>query len=170
MGRWSIQLVAVLALAPLVGCAGHVLPPDPAPAVVIVPPPPPHQAVVDTARSMLGVPYRFGGSTPKGFDCSGLVVYSFKQAGRPGLPHSARVLERVAHPVSLRELQPGDLLFFELRKRPHVGIYTGDRHFVHAPSRGKRVERVSFDDRYWGPRIRKAGRIQITGTNIAMSS
>jgi hypothetical protein len=41
---------------------------------------------------------------------------------------------------------------------------------VHAPSRGKRVERVSFDDRYWGPRIRKAGRIQITGTNIAMSS
>lgn len=111
---------------------------------------------------MLGVPYRYGGSTPKGFDCSGLVIYSYAKAGRPGLPHSARVLARVASPVPLQELQPGDLLFFDLRKRQHVGIYVGDRQFVHAPSRGKRVERVSFDDRFWGPRIRKAGRIALS--------
>jgi cell wall-associated NlpC family hydrolase len=163
VGRCSKQLAILIALAPLVGCAGHVVQPLPAPApVVVVPPPPaPHHRVVETARSMLGVPYRYGGSTPRGFDCSGLVIYSYAKAGRPGLPHSARVLERVARPVQLQELQPGDLLFFDLRKRQHVGIYVGDRHFVHAPSRGKRVERVSFDDRFWGPRIRRAGRIAL---------
>lgn len=114
-----------------------------------------------TAEAMIGAPYRYGGSSPTGFDCSGLVAYSYARAGVAGLPRSAASLERVARPVSLRELEPGDLLFFELSggKTSHVGVYVGDRAFVHAPSSGKRVERVSFDHVYWAPRLDKAGRL-----------
>jgi len=114
-----------------------------------------------TALSMVGTPYRYGGTTPRGFDCSGLVVYSYRQAGVDRLPRSAAHLERVATPVALDRLQPGDLLFFRLsgKKTSHVGLYVGGRSFVHAPSPGKRVEQVSFDHVYWGPRIRLAGRL-----------
>lgn len=114
-----------------------------------------------TALAMIGAPYRYGGSSPQGFDCSGLVVYSFAQAGHPGLPHSAHALERLATPVAIADLEPGDLLFFTLSgsKTSHVAIYAGDATFVHAPSAGKPVERVSFDHVFWGPRIQRAGRI-----------
>jgi cell wall-associated NlpC family hydrolase len=113
------------------------------------------------ARRLVGSPYRYGGASPGGFDCSGFVVYSFARAGRPGLPHSVSGLEARSRPVASDALRPGDLLFFRLggRKNAHVGIYLGDRHFVHAPSSGKSVEVVSFDDVYWGPRIRLAGRL-----------
>ncbi len=112
---------------------------------------------------MIGVPYRYGGASPTGFDCSGLVIYSYARAGVSRLPHSAVSLERLARPVSLKDLVPGDLLFFRLsgKKTSHVAIYVGDRAFVHAPSGGKRVERVSFDHVYWGPRIRRAGRLAL---------
>jgi len=113
------------------------------------------------ALALLGTPYRYGGGSPQGFDCSGLVVYSYAAAGLPGLPHSAAALERRARPVPLSELEPGDLLFFDLhgRKASHVALYLGGRVFLHAPSAGKRVERVGFDHVYWGPRIRRAGRL-----------
>ncbi|MDJ0850804.1 MAG: C40 family peptidase [Myxococcota bacterium] len=119
-------------------------------------------AAARTAEAMIGAPYRYRGSTPKGFDCSGLVVYSYAEAGVSGLPRSAASLERVARPVSLTELEPGDLLFFQLsgKKTSHVALYVGDRAFVHAPSSGKRVERVSFDHVYWAPRIDRAGRLE----------
>ncbi len=118
------------------------------------------RAAAQIATSMIGTRYRYGGSTPAGFDCSGLVVYSFAKAGVHGLPHSAARLERLARPVSLRALEPGDLLFFRLggRKVSHVAIYVGDRHFVHAPSSGKTVERVKFDHHYWGVQLENAGR------------
>jgi len=110
---------------------------------------------------MTGAPYRFGGASPAGFDCSGLVLYSYAQVGVSGLPHSAIELERLTRPVPLAELEPGDLLFFQLSRRrtSHVGIYVGDRAFVHAPSGGKSVERVRFDHVYWGPRLGRAGRL-----------
>ena len=110
---------------------------------------------------MIGTPYRYGGSTPRGFDCSGLVVYSYAKVGLTGLPHSAAALEQRVRPVSLTELAPGDLVFFQLegKKTSHVGIYVGGRAFVHAPSKGKHVERVDFDHVYWGPRMRIAGRL-----------
>lgn len=118
-------------------------------------------AAAGAATSMIGTRYRYGGATPAGFDCSGLVVHSYATAGVSGLPHSAARLERLAQPVSLRDLEPGDLLFFRLsgKKASHVAIYVGDRAFVHAPSGGGHVERVGFDDVYWGPRIGKAGRL-----------
>ncbi len=119
-------------------------------------------AVVRAATAMIGAPYRYGGSSPRGFDCSGLVVYSYAQAGYFGLPRSASALERRARPIALSELRPGDLLFFHLegKKASHVAIYVSDRSFVHAPSSGKRVEKVSFDHVYWGPRLELAGRIE----------
>ena len=110
---------------------------------------------------MIGVPYRYAGSSPHGFYCSGLVTYSYSKAGLSGLPHSAEALERKARRVPLAQLEAGDLLFFDVdgKKRAHVGIYVGDRAFVHAPASGKRVERVSLDHVYWGSRGERAGRI-----------
>ena len=83
------------------------------------------------------------------------------RTSRAAEPRSAARLERLARPVPLPELEPGDLLFFRLsgKKTSHVAIYVGDRSFVHAPSSGKRVERVSFDHVYWAPRIARAGRL-----------
>ena len=120
--------------------------------------------VAATALEMVGSPYEWGGSSPRGFDCSGLVLYSYRAAGITGLPHSARRLEEIAAPLRLSQVEPGDLLFFRLtgKKTAHVGIYVGRRHFVHAPSRGRRVEKVSFDHVYWGRQLQtaSAGRIQ----------
>jgi len=119
------------------------------------------RAATHTAASLVGTPFRAGGASRTGFDCSGPVVYSYAQAGATGVPHSAALLERVATPVPLQGLQPGDLLFFRLggRKTTHVALYLGSRSFVHAPSSDKRVERVSFDDVYWGRRLGRAGRL-----------
>ncbi len=117
--------------------------------------------VVRSAEAMIGKPYRYGSSDPqRGFDCSGLVQYSYGRAGVDGLPRTARGLESHARAVRLSELQPADLLFFDLdRKTQHVGIYAGDGEFIHAPSPGKRVERVRFDHVYWGERLERAGRL-----------
>jgi len=155
-------VVAASALATALAC---MVPRAPEP---VLPPPPPaprasleRAAVVRVAESLVGAPYRAGGATPRGFDCSGLVVYTYSRAGVPDLPRSAEHLERISAPVDLAELLPGDLLFFRLDggKTSHVGIYVGERSFVHAPSRGKRVERIDFDHVYWGPRLTHAGRI-----------
>ena len=159
---WARQkpVFAASALVAALACAS---PQGPAPAL----PRPPARAqleraaVVRAAESLVGAPYRFGGRSPAGFDCSGLVHYSFARAGIHGLPRSAEDLEIAAAPVDLEGIRPGDLLFFRLeRKRTtHVAIYVGGRSFVHAPSRGKRVERVDFDHVYWGPRLARAGRL-----------
>jgi len=163
---WARQkpVFAASALAAALACAS---PQGPAPALPRPPAPSPSRAqleradVVRAAESLVGAPYRYGGRSPAGFDCSGLVQYSFARAGIHGLPRSAEDLEIAAAPVDLEGIRPGDLLFFRLdRKRTtHVAIYVGGRSFVHAPSRGKRVERVDFDHVYWGPRLVRAGRI-----------
>ena len=125
--------------------------------------------VVDTALKMLGAPYRYGGASPRGFDCSGLVVYSYGKAGYPGLPHSAARLAELSRPIAVRDLQPGDLMFFELagKKPSHVGIYVGNRKFIHAPSSGGRVEIVDFDHVYWRRHIGKAGRLLEPASTVA---
>lgn len=158
----ATPLVAALALAWLCACAAPAaLPPAPGAASPGTTGTSARQAAAGTAASMIGVPYRYGGSSPSGFDCSGLVIYSYARAGVRGLPHSAARLEALAQPVSLTELQPGDLLFFQLarKKTSHVAIYVGGRAFVHAPSGGKRVERVSFDHHYWSRQLGRAGRL-----------
>jgi cell wall-associated NlpC family hydrolase len=112
------------------------------------------------AARMLGKPYRYGGSTPAGFDCSGLVQFSYAQAGIR-VPRSTEEQRRASRPVRAVNLQPGDLLFFdqEGKKNSHVGIYLGRGEFVHAPSSGKQVRSDKIDARYWRTHLSEVRRI-----------
>jgi cell wall-associated NlpC family hydrolase len=114
----------------------------------------------DNALQMLGKPYRYGGSSPKGFDCSGLVTFSYKQAGVT-LPHNTDQQRRVSRHINVSELRRGDLLFFdqEGKKNSHIGIYLGGGKFVHAPSSGKHVRADRLDNPYWKKHLSEARRI-----------
>lgn len=114
------------------------------------------------AVEMKGKPYRYGGSTPRGFDCSGLVYYSYARAGAR-LPRSTGELLAASRTVSTHRLRPGDLLFFnqEGKRSSHVAIYLGTGRFVHAPSSGKRVSIGSMDDPYWRKHFASARRPRI---------
>lgn len=103
-----------------------------------------------TAQSMIGKPYRYRGDTPAGFDCSGLVRYSYRTAGKD-VPHETGELKQLTRRVQSRDLRKGDLLFFNQNGRAysHVGIYAGDNRFVHAPSPGKLVRVDDLLDFYW---------------------
>ncbi|KAA3626886.1 MAG: NlpC/P60 family protein [Proteobacteria bacterium] len=115
--------------------------------------------VVRTAAGLVGAPYRYGGASPRGFDCSGLVYYSYRSAG-VHVPRTTRDLYRTAQPIDLAELTPGDLLFFYFNEKVgHVAIYSGSNEFVHAPSSGKHVTRGSLNDRFWRERLVSAGRL-----------
>jgi cell wall-associated NlpC family hydrolase len=109
-----------------------------------------HQEASDVAASMVGKPYRYGGNTPQGFDCSGLVHFSFKRAGMD-VPRSTETQRDRSRKVPAARLARGDLLFFnqEGKYSSHVGIYLGGNRFVHAPSSGKRVRVDSLADAYW---------------------
>ncbi len=108
---------------------------------------------------MVGVPYRYGGSSPRGFDCSGLVQYSYARAGAR-IPRSTKAQRARSHPVSRRQLRRGDLLFFnqEGKRASHVGIYLGNNRFVHAPSSGKSVYVADITDPYWRRHFHEARR------------
>jgi len=114
----------------------------------------------NVAVSMVGKPYRYGGRTPKGFDCSGLVYYSFRHAGME-VPRSTESLRTTSRKVSLSRIGRGDLLFFnqEGKYSSHVGIYLGDGRFVHAPSSGKRVRIDRLSDPYWKNHLVDARRL-----------
>lgn len=96
-------------------------------------------SILERAFELIGTPYRFGGTTAKGFDCSGFVGYLFREEAGIKLPRSTRELIDMDVPlVSKDELQPGDLLFFNNRGRgrvSHAGIYIGDGQFIHSASR-----------------------------------
>lgn len=114
------------------------------------------------ARSAVGVRYRYGGNSPRtGFDCSGLVVHVYDRAWGMTLPRSTQEQRHAGHAVKRAELQPGDLVFYNTRHRPfsHVGIYLGDRNFVHAPRPGQRVRVESIDSPYWRARFNGARRL-----------
>ena len=112
-----------------------------------------------TATNMIGVPYVYGGRTPKGFDCSGLVYYSYQQAGMK-VPRTSQQQFKAARRVSLSDAQPGDLLFFRIdRKISHVAIYIGNGYFVHAPSTGKTVSVANLDNAYYRKHFDRAGRL-----------
>ena len=104
----------------------------------------------ETALAMVGRPYKFTGDTPAGFDCSGLVRYSYLTAGMD-LPHGTKALMGITRSVGLKNARKGDLLFFDQarKKYSHVGIYVGNDQFVHAPSTGGKVRRDSITDPYW---------------------
>ena len=111
------------------------------------------------ALEMQGKPYRAGGSSPRGFDCSGLVQYSYAQVNMQ-LPRNTEGLWAGSRTVSRSDVRPGDLLFFhqEGKRNSHVAIYVGNNRFVHSPSSGKRVSTASLADRYWNQHFSAARR------------
>jgi len=119
-----------------------------------------HERAAAQALKMVGAPYRYGGASPKGFDCSGLVQYSYRQAG-VALPHNTEQLRRHGAPVRVSQLRPGDLVFFDQsgKKNSHVAIYVGHGEIVHAPSSGKRVRRDRLDSPYWKKHVSEARRL-----------
>ncbi len=118
-------------------------PPELMPPGDVAPPGAPHSGtVIQAALSRIGSPYSWGGSGPGAFDCSGLVMWSFQQAGI-SLPHSSQALANGGQPVSTDQMQPGDLVTY-YSDASHVGIYIGDGMMVHASTYGipVRVEPV----------------------------
>lgn len=116
------------------------------------------------ALSHIGVPYRFGGTSPEaGFDCSGLVQYVYNRGAGVVLPRNTQALSEVGAPVPVEALEPGDLVFFDTLRRPysHVGIYLGDHRFIHAPTTGGQVELVDLRERYWQSRYNGARRLEL---------
>ncbi len=111
-----------------------------------------HSAVVGIAQRYLGVPYVYGGASPRGFDCSGLAMYCYAQVGI-GLAHGATAQQRASRPVPLSALQPGDLVFFgSASYSHHVGIYVGGGSMIHAPHTGAVVSYGSISGAWIGGR------------------
>ncbi len=113
--------------------------------------------VVTLARAQVGAPYLYGGHSPKGFDCSGLVFYVYGKAG-VSLPRTAEEQFGRLPRVQRQDLQPGDLVFFQIAGLLHVGIYIGDGTFIHAPETGKPVSGARLDNEYWSERYLGAAR------------
>jgi murein DD-endopeptidase len=108
------------------------------------------KSIIYLAKKQVGVSYRYGGTNPHGFDCSGLVLYVYGKNGYK-LPHSAREQYLKGEKLSLKSIRAGDLLFFHTSGRSisHVAIYIGKRRFVHAPGTGKTVRVDSMNNPYW---------------------
>lgn len=96
--------------------------------------------IVDIAKNYIGVPYVWGGTTPEGFDCSGLVQYVFREAGIK-LPRTSAEQGKVGEYIEKEDLKPGDLVCFP----GHIGIYIGEGQFLHAPDVGQKVRINSLD-------------------------
>jgi cell wall-associated NlpC family hydrolase len=153
--RRSIRVLLFLFAGLLAGCAGA--PSHEAPAVA----PRTGERAAAYALKMVGKPYRYGGASPsRGFDCSGLVQYSYRHAGVK-LPHNTDAQRRLSRPIRRAELRRGDLIFFDEKggDNSHVGIYLGDGTFVHAPSSGKTVRRDRLDSPYWKKHLSELRRI-----------
>ena len=110
------------------------------------------------ALNQVGVPYRYGGNSRNGFDCSGLVQFSYGIAGLK-VPRTTGQLWSATTPVNRQNLRIGDLLFFSIEgKMSHVGLYLGEQRFVHAPSSGRTVSVESLTSPYYSRAFLRAGR------------
>jgi cell wall-associated NlpC family hydrolase len=110
--------------------------------------------VVARARELIGIPYRFGGTTvANGFDCSGLLVYLFRTEAGMKLPRTTgEMIDSGSLRIHRDQLKPGDAVFFNRNGRgnvSHVGLYIGNNQFIHAPSSGGRIRKDSLDNSYW---------------------
>ncbi len=111
------------------------------------------------ALHQVGVPYRYGGSSTKGFDCSGLIQYSYGKAGK-SIPRTTAQLWAATSSIDREELREGDVLFFKVEgKMSHVGLYLGGQRFVHAPSSGRSVSVESLNSPFYAAALIRAGRL-----------
>jgi cell wall-associated NlpC family hydrolase len=116
--------------------------------------------IAELALSMVGVPYRYGGADPRGgFDCSGLVYYTYTSNGH-AVPRTSQEQFDAAQKIPLEQAAEGDLVFFQdQEKLSHVGIYLGDGQFVHAPSSGGTVRVADIDSPYYQRHLVAVGRL-----------
>jgi cell wall-associated NlpC family hydrolase len=116
--------------------------------------------VAQLAMDMIGVPYRYGGADPRrGFDCSGLVYYTYTAKGL-AVPRTSQAQFNAARKIPLDRASQGDLVFFQdQEKLSHVGIYLGDGLFVHAPSSGGTVTVATLDTPYYQRHLVAVGRL-----------
>ena len=161
-GSWLVVVLLVLA-----GCAAVPPATDPPEARRSSQSPAPPLAgrstVADRAAGIaldqVGVPYRYGGQSPtSGFDCSGLVHYAYREAGK-SIPRTTQTLWAGTRRVHRENLRTGDLVFFTIEgKMQHVGLYLGDGRFVHAPSSGRTVSVESLSSPYYQEALLGGGR------------
>lgn len=115
------------------------------------------QRAAKVALKAVGVPYRWGGSSPaSGFDCSGLVHWAYGRVGK-AVPHSSYALYGLGRRVARSRLKAGDVLFFS--GLGHVGLYVGRGRMVHAPQSGRTVEVVRLGRSHYGSRLVGARRL-----------
>lgn len=148
--RCALILVASIAIS---GCFGARYKPSPEEQAL-------RRAIVLDALGQIGRPYRYGGATPAGFDCSGLVQYVYAQQGL-SVPRTSRAQYKASDEIDLEDALPGDLLFYKISgwRVNHVAIYLGDGQAVHAPSSGKHVIVAPIANKWWQKRYVGAGRI-----------
>lgn len=153
-GLSGVLLLATLSTAAWASPFSYFLDKDPVENLHVAVPPAAADDMAMTALTLMGTPYKYGGSSPEaGFDCSGLVQYIYRDISTVTLPRTAAEMANLAgRDVSTRELVVGDLLFFRLGKSArinHVGVYIGEDRFVHAPRTGTTVRIDKLDNRYW---------------------
>ncbi len=125
-------------------------------------------SLINTAMGMIGIPYRFGGtSADTGFDCSGFVRAIYQDTVGHLLPRRADEQAKATQKIDKKELKPGDLVFFNTMRRAfsHVGIYVGNGQFIHSPSKGKTVRVEDMNTSYWAKRFNGARRVDVANVD-----
>ncbi|MGE6211631.1 C40 family peptidase [Comamonas aquatica] len=128
-------------------------------------------SLINTAMGMIGIPYRFGGTSAEtGFDCSGFVRAIYQDTVGHLLPRRADEQAKATQKIDKKELRPGDLVFFNTMRRTfsHVGIYVGEGKFIHSPRKGKSVRVESMNDSYWAKRFNGARRVDVADAQPAL--
>lgn len=128
------------------------------------------QIALNTLMEQLGKPYRWGGASPfSGFDCSGLIYFAYKDHLKRPMPRTAKGMFHLqdAKVVRTNELEPGDLVFFQIRQEyvDHVGVYIGDNKFIQSPRTGLDIRISKLSDNYWQDHYVGARRV-MTPDNI----